>query len=1196
MEKVLTSVGVDPFVPGEGVGSMKVPFQNGAIMFPFADPFKGAAYNCQSLFAYDRNDTQDFVLELASKFDFVGLTETRGTEERNQTLSRVFQLNHHYVYSDLDQYKGGIGLVIRQSFLAKFAALGEDNWLVIVKGRVGRLRLCGTRGTLDLFVVYLDPADHTSQVDCIRLLGEHIDSRAHTLIFGDYNFVHNAADRYVKASGAWSMGSDAVSDKAWTTHISAKRIYEWRQDCFTCETGITIARLDRVYSSLHPANGLLHQISCHALDRNVELSAHRPLVFGMASYCSDTSFQKIPSWICNHDSFGEEVFSEFMYNSRGRNLDPFQALSIFKNAVYSSSKYLRFAEKNSEPKTVDEKLSICISFLRALHSCSWDVARQVQRRFQKLAGIPVDLSCANSPEYQNLLDYILELGQTSVKERIDDLKQHRKTLPEHVYSQRKANIASQLKRLASGTSPSISALKDPATGEVHADEKEIARILTEFWQKTFLPKATDKTLRNKWLARIRKRLEVSLEELSPTLADVVYVFDHLPSSSPGPDGIPFGIFKRFKEMLVPLFYDICKGMLEGTATPPDEFNHAFLICLLKSSSPDLVGGVPCYDPSSTRPLSVVDASNRIIASIFLRRLEVHASSWISDAQRGFIKGRSMLRNILEVDFEAQCISAKSKAGGIVLFDFRAAFPSLCHDYLWETLAAIGLPDQYIATLQLFYKNNHHHIKVGSSYYPSITVYSGVRQGCPLSPILFALVADILLRELCVCLGHNGIVRAFADDTAVVVENYNVVFPGIGHLFKEFALISALSLNVSKTVFIPLWPNFNAKALRSHIIELCPHWRDIALQSHGKYLGYFIGPGSVGLSWDKALNKFLLRCQEWSRLGLGVHYSLHAYRIFIVSVLSFVMQLAEDPDVLDDYNKKALRLIMRGPGNWITVSDAVHLSSSFSFPLNFLRLENLSMACKMRVAYTVAKDCVGQMKKLEETLITYGRRPFPSWHRMCFFCTLGRQLLQIESLGISAEYKRPVRGSSTPQRQFDQARAMSLIEKKTGAPYYCEARIRQKLQYWKLQGIPGHLDRGVLHNFQLLAQQCPPRILAVYFKAIWNGWVTDSRLRSLLESQGVQPRSCVLACGKGEDSVLHYACCPTHWSFVSRHFGIPASLRSKDVFLLLRSSLSDNQRCDLAWAMFALHKTVQILRHHRDPAQLSPWALWKRCLV
>ena len=48
------------------------------------------------------------------------------------------------------------------------------------------------------------------------------------------------------------------------------------------------------------------------------------------------------------------------------------------------------------------------------------------------------------------------------------------------------------------------------------------------------------------------------------------------------------------------------------------------------------------------------------------------NTWISNMQRGFLTGRSMLSNIIDIDFHAMRISMKEAYGGLVLFDFAAA--------------------------------------------------------------------------------------------------------------------------------------------------------------------------------------------------------------------------------------------------------------------------------------------------------------------------------------------------------------------------------------------------------------------------------------------------------------------------------------------------------------------------------------------
>ena len=74
---------------------------------------------------------------------------------------------------------------------------------------------------------------------------------------------------------------------------------------------------------------------------------------------------------------------------------------------------------------------------------------------------------------------------------------------------------------------------------IHTDPHEIVKILANYRQTVFDLKVTDKTLRDKWLGRMRGKSELTSDDLRPTLDDVKYVLSHLPSLSPGLDGISF---------------------------------------------------------------------------------------------------------------------------------------------------------------------------------------------------------------------------------------------------------------------------------------------------------------------------------------------------------------------------------------------------------------------------------------------------------------------------------------------------------------------------------------------------------------------------------------------------------------------------------------------------------------------------------
>ena len=81
---------------------------------------------------------------------------------------------------------------------------------------------------------------------------------------------------------------------------------------------------------------------------------------------------------------------------------------------------------------------------------------------------------------------------------------------------------------------------------------------------------------------------------------------------------------------------------------------------------------------------------------------------------------------------------------------------------------------------------------------------GIRQGFLVSPLICAVVVDILLRGLEAILNGRGITRAFADDTAAVLEDLCGFLLRVAQLFDEYAVLPGLFLNYGKAIIVPLW--------------------------------------------------------------------------------------------------------------------------------------------------------------------------------------------------------------------------------------------------------------------------------------------------------------------------------------------------------------------------------------------------------
>ena len=77
------------------------------------------------------------------------------------------------------------------------------------------------------------------------------------------------------------------------------------------------------------------------------------------------------------------------------------------------------------------------------------------------------------------------------------------------------------------------------------------------------------------------------------------------------------------------------------------------------------------------------------ATAFRLRWEPILDRWISPAQSGFLPGRSMLNNVVEIEHGAMVASLEHDSSALVLFDFSAAFPSVAHAFLLAVPRHIG---------------------------------------------------------------------------------------------------------------------------------------------------------------------------------------------------------------------------------------------------------------------------------------------------------------------------------------------------------------------------------------------------------------------------------------------------------------------------------------------------------------------------
>jgi hypothetical protein len=127
--------------------------------------------------------------------------------------------------------------------------------------------------------------------------------------------------------------------------------------------------------------------------------------------------------------------------------------------------------------------------------------------------------------------------------------------------------------------------------------------------------------------------------------------------------------------------------------------------------------------------------------------------------------RQLADNILDIEHKAlQFAITEPTLAGIVSFDLRAAFPSLSRAYIFWLLELLLVPPNIIHVIEQLYTDNLHYSMFNKEIFSTILFTSGVKQGCPLSMILFAFALDPIIRLMAFTISpHNAILRGYCDD-------------------------------------------------------------------------------------------------------------------------------------------------------------------------------------------------------------------------------------------------------------------------------------------------------------------------------------------------------------------------------------------------------------------------------------------------
>ena len=182
-----------------------------------------------------------------------------------------------------------------------------------------------------------------------------------------------------------------------------------------------------------------------------------------------------------------------------------------------------------------------------------------------------------------------------------------------------------------------------------------------------------------------------------------------------------------------------------------------------------------------------------------KRIEKYLPKLINSDQTGFVKGRDIGQNIRLLSDIMEYLDAKKNSGLLLFIDFEKAFYSLEWDFMNKALKSFNFGPNVKRWITFFYKDVQGAVMNGGFLTTYFNISRGVRQGCPLSPLLFILAMELLAVKICQDSNCMGIslpdrqkvkISQFADDTTIITENVESLKPRL-QILDRFANVSGL---------------------------------------------------------------------------------------------------------------------------------------------------------------------------------------------------------------------------------------------------------------------------------------------------------------------------------------------------------------------------------------------------------------------
>jgi len=367
------------------------------------------------------------------------------------------------------------------------------------------------------------------------------------------------------------------------------------------------------------------------------------------------------------------------------------------------------------------------------------------------------------------------------------------------------------------------------------------------------------------------------------------------NKSPGPDGLAPEFYK--------ILWDVVKGpymeMLEETLVKgimPHSMRQSVISLIYKKGDKTNI--------KNYRPISLSNYDYKILAFVLAKRIQSVIEKLIHENQSGYIKGRFIgLNNRLIHDIFEYC-EENNVPGAIICLDYEKAYDMLEWNFMFECLKEYNFGSYITNWIKILYNDPSFIVKNNGWLSESICMKRGVRQGCPVSSLLFILCVEVMSIQI----RKNPDVKGFtfnniehklsqyADDTTLLLSTLLSIQTSLD-IVKRFCEVSGLKVNLDKSVGIWIGEFKNNPKTYGGII-----FTNKAVRCLGLYIGHDKAE-CYRENWLHKIEKLKNALHVWKCRKLTIYGKITILKCLGISKMVYAFSVLNVPkEIVKEVNK------------------------------------------------------------------------------------------------------------------------------------------------------------------------------------------------------------------------------------------------------------------------------------------------------